>query len=116
MVKTVLELKDRCLNFASKNLNLRTLLSIPWYGYKQLETEVNKLSKTKVRFTMDLPIPENVPQHKIRPSHENTIKRRAVNNRPVQDTPSSANVVILRIKQMPKTMHKETTIPFTIRM
>ena len=34
----------RCLNFASKNLNLRTLLSIPWYGYEQLETEVNKLS------------------------------------------------------------------------
>ena len=36
--------KGRCLNFASKNLNLRTLLSIQWYGYKQLETEVDKLS------------------------------------------------------------------------
>ena len=40
---------------------------------------------------MDLPIPENVPQHEIRPSHENTRKRRAVNNRPAQDTHSSAN-------------------------
>ena len=40
---------------------------------------------------MDLPIPENVPQHEIRPNHENTRKRRAVNNRPVQDTHSSAN-------------------------
>ena len=36
--------KGRCLNFASKNLNLRTLLPIQWYGYEQLETEVNKLS------------------------------------------------------------------------
>ena len=41
---------------------------------------------------MDLPIPENVPQHEIRPSHENTGKRRAMNNRPVQNnTHSSAN-------------------------
>ena len=42
---------------------------------------------------MDLPIPENVPQHEIKPNHENTRKRRAVNNRPVQDTHSSANEV-----------------------
>ena len=42
---------------------------------------------------MDLPIPENVPQYEIRPSHVNTSKRRAVNNRPVQDTHSSANEV-----------------------
>ena len=57
-----------------KNINIKTLLSIPWQGYKQLETEVDKLSKKKVRFTMDLPIHENVPQHEIRPSHVNTIK------------------------------------------
>ena len=40
---------------------------------------------------MDLPIPENVPQHEIRPNHENTRKRRAVNNRNAQDTHSSVN-------------------------
>ena len=40
---------------------------------------------------MDLPIPENVPQHEIRPSYENTSKSRAVNNRCVQGTHSSAN-------------------------
>ena len=33
----------------------------------------------------------NVPQHEIRSNHENTNKRRALNNRPVQDTRSSAN-------------------------
>ena len=46
----------------------------------------------KERFTMDLPIPENVPQHKILSSHENTRKRRVMNNRTVQEnTHSSAN-------------------------
>ena len=42
---------------------------------------------------MDLLISENVPQHEIKPNHENTRKRRAVNNRSVQDTRSSANEV-----------------------
>ena len=57
---------------------------------------------------MDLPIPENVPQHKIRSSHENK-KKRVMNNRSVQTyTALQTRSVILRTKQMLKTMHKET--------
>ena len=40
---------------------------------------------------MDLSILENVPKYEIRPSYVNTRKSRALNNRSVQDTHSSAN-------------------------